>query len=151
MKIKEAIKQGVRRVYSPIWAEKNAYMRLPKMIDGKYGPWIQFFSDETQELLGFPTPQDILISMLVHGENSDCEPYLGPISPFDEESIMEWQPIETAPKDGTPILIYDSSELDDPIYVVRYSLDEWREACGECYYTWNPTHWMPLPNKPKKI
>lgn len=61
---------------------------------------------------------------------------------------MDWQPIETAPKDGTELLVH-------PFDVVR-----WRAEHGGFWYAdrvseidgdWleeDPTHWMPLPNPP---
>ena len=68
---------------------------------------------------------------------------------------MDWQPIETAPKDGTHILAYQhTNDPDDEhvIYVVLYRkvLGEWEwiEARGEEYACFEPTHWMPLPNPP---
>ena len=82
---------------------------------------------------------------------------------------MEWQPIETAPKDGTKILV---CLKDDP----RRPLDEdqWRDRITTAYfnrefpgdpgdwflavpsYAWAhddkcvPTDWMPLPDHPKE-
>lgn len=91
------------------------------------------------------------------------------------QAAQDWQPIETAPKDGTPILIYqpdyedggelawqrhtqhnnydgedeatDTTSFDDQRYAIGY----WRPWGG-----WgnrnsshvNPTHWMPLPVLP---
>src|ERR1700688_3508091 len=78
--------------------------------------------------------------------------------------MSDWSPIETAPKDGTPILCYDPFKpKDERIYVVifvkgcDYHIDgchivrkcAWQEASGEGYFTWNPTHWMPLPPEVK--
>lgn len=62
---------------------------------------------------------------------------------------MEWQPIETAPKDGTEILLYRRG----------VSQGKWRVGMlnGQCawggdgwfYPRWDqPTHWMPLPEAP---
>jgi hypothetical protein len=44
-------------------------------------------------------------------------------------------------------------------FVKYYSNDEkikelsdesyYREASGKCYFSWNTTHWMPLPAPPK--
>ncbi len=67
---------------------------------------------------------------------------------------MEWQPIETAPKDGTKILlgrfVNDGSEHDG-----RVMVDWWRthhdSYTGFGHFNphyWPPTHWMPLPAKP---
>jgi hypothetical protein len=65
---------------------------------------------------------------------------------------MTWQPIETAPKDGTHILAWRNN---NPPTVVHWFDDP--EAPG--FYTsvneiapnypFNPTHWMPLPEPPK--
>ncbi len=66
---------------------------------------------------------------------------------------MNWQPIETAPKDGTDILVYND---DGHVYEARYDYDKWRFAtadqhgCGCCAgYDDAPTHWMPIPDKPE--
>lgn len=78
---------------------------------------------------------------------------------------MEWQPIETAPRDGTAILIYmpEASRLK-----VREACwaTPWEGAPDEqCYwmtphgpagrgYTILPmsvTHWMPLPEPPSNV
>jgi len=69
--------------------------------------------------------------------------------------MTEWQPIDTAPKDGTAILIWPAKSSfygDDTIsYIVRWQDWKgcWIEASGEEYDTFYPTHWMPLPAPPK--
>ena len=71
--------------------------------------------------------------------------------------MTKWQLIETAPKDGTKILIYEDLGWEKLIYVVRWvdawvnpSIGAWLEADGEGHATYDPTHWMPLPEPPKE-
>ena len=59
---------------------------------------------------------------------------------------MEWQPIETAPRDGQAILAWDENETWEIAYRQR---GKWRY--GPKGYSFNPTHWMPLPDPPKTL
>lgn len=84
--------------------------------------------------------------------------------------MTEWQPIETAPKDGTWILLTGGNieewDVDEevtnnpPIVTARFYRIEW---WGSDLFDWyiapydsgllhisyeNPTHWMPLPALP---
>lgn len=69
-------------------------------------------------------------------------------------SMIDWQPIETAPKDGTFILIYFPT--DHTINIVQWSEKEkhmgkgtWKIRDSDSYYYhWRPTHWMLLPLSP---
>lgn len=65
---------------------------------------------------------------------------------------MTWQPIETAPKDGTQVLLWR-----DETIVGRWQIDDRRPywTGGDIYWRgvrWcrdhNPTHWQPLPEPP---
>lgn len=75
---------------------------------------------------------------------------------------MEWQPIETAPKDGTRVLLFRPSQYPSAT-VVAGNFDSDRYASKpRPYWThdleilWSrtearkcqPTHWMPLPKPP---
>jgi hypothetical protein len=71
----------------------------------------------------------------------------------------QWQPIETAPKDGTTIIIFDSYSDDKGIdgYGVctarwDYSLKWWimHQRYSNVISLINPTHWMPLPEPPQE-
>lgn len=60
-----------------------------------------------------------------------------------------WQPIETAPKDGTPVLVWTSD-------VGKEGLTEFASVCsyhpdaGFCTHElMAATHWMPLPDPPE--
>ena len=55
-----------------------------------------------------------------------------------------WQPIETAPKDGTEILGWPVEGGDNNIAIVYYFFRGW--CSGD--YGADPTHWMPLPKPP---
>jgi hypothetical protein len=59
---------------------------------------------------------------------------------------MEWQPIETAPKDGTRILVWCE---DEGIVAVEWTIFGW-EPQPTNYYTENvcPLWWQPLPEPP---
>ena len=75
---------------------------------------------------------------------------------------MEWQPIETAPKDGTNILGYNGEDVTEMIW------DDWPDDSGhmgwcrsqfisggmldEAHFRVEPepTHWMPMPEPPKE-
>lgn len=75
---------------------------------------------------------------------------------------MDWQPIETAPKDGTAILTVVAgfepsvSQWVDRKVKARWCIDPetFMEQAHFEEYFWNtryePTHWMPLPAPPKE-
>jgi len=63
---------------------------------------------------------------------------------------MKWQPIETAPKDGTGFLV-NTDYVVDGVSMVRFS--EGRMVSVFDGKPWlehidPPTHWMPLPEPP---
>ena len=64
---------------------------------------------------------------------------------------MEWQPIETAPKDESEVLLWD-----DGVELGRWyenphpwNSGNWWIQGGQVTAT-NPTHWMPLPTAPTR-
>ncbi len=84
--------------------------------------------------------------------------------------MTDWQPIETAPTDGTPILVTGGypdvasdyriwsddedeyvSSFPSPVIVVWRQHEEWRYCSYDSgiYGEWHePTHWQPLPEPP---
>jgi hypothetical protein len=61
-----------------------------------------------------------------------------------------WQPIETAPRNGSWVLVWWPSVTD--VAFVGYMVNgEWRAATdGSRWPSLSaPTHWMPLPEGPK--
>ena len=68
---------------------------------------------------------------------------------------MTWQPIETAPKDGMPVLMYHPGwEEGERIIVLAWAklCEAWMEPTDTESRYFNPgTHWMPLPDPPAEI
>lgn len=78
--------------------------------------------------------------------------------------LRMWQPIETAPKDGTEVLLWCSKFAGEVSGVVEkpgavlgrffsgmsdYGGVNWWDTGGDYYATWAwPTHWQPLPEPP---
>ena len=75
-----------------------------------------------------------------------------------------WQPIETAPKDGTKVLVCQATDADgEPIRGESWGVfvqvaawwggdDEWIVYCSlikDPSVHVEPTHWMPLPEPPQ--
>ena len=72
----------------------------------------------------------------------------------------QWQPIETAPKD-TPVLIWAEGEQmitaqyctyranNNTIYRAEWQLLDSGRYAEDHDMSYDPTHWMPLPEPPK--
>ncbi len=64
----------------------------------------------------------------------------------------QWQPIETAPKDGTVIFGFwksDTAELHNKYSMSRWFDSAWFDPDGISEYS-TPSSWMPLPQPPKE-
>jgi hypothetical protein len=63
-----------------------------------------------------------------------------------------WQPIETAPKDGTTILVCGHACEGYYVADVKWVFGEWClfDPCDDThsYPSYDHTHWMPLPAPP---
>lgn len=61
-----------------------------------------------------------------------------------------WQPIETAPKDGTEILLFELTFNGAPyMFTAKWDSEDADWKCIEFEaYDHNPTYWMPLPEPP---
>lgn len=76
--------------------------------------------------------------------------------------LTQWQPIDTAPKEGKPILLAEIDDDGDFKYICPGYWDEKLDAFGKKTGVWgwkcincNPwfpdfTHWMPLPKPPAR-
>lgn len=68
-----------------------------------------------------------------------------PKKPKKEKVMSEWQPIETAPKDGSRLLLATpTGKLADGMWSTQYKVWDWPYVITE------PTHWMPAPPIPQK-
>lgn len=73
----------------------------------------------------------------------------------------DWRPIETAPRDGTAIILYRPTHNE--VATGRYDRNQhartprpyWEDMRPYLGVTWMrdnvPTHWMPLPNPPADL
>lgn len=74
-----------------------------------------------------------------------------------QEAPMWWQPIETAPKDGTIVLVNDTTESCTPWVAASYlNGDEWDGWVYDDAISQDanplgpqPTHWIQLPEIPQ--
>jgi alpha-galactosidase/6-phospho-beta-glucosidase family protein len=73
--------------------------------------------------------------------------------------MMEWQPISTAPKDGTRIDLWGINHLhyakpgQRRVNVGWGTVRDWMGNERDDWQTWRsedfePTHWMPIPKPP---
>jgi len=61
--------------------------------------------------------------------------------------MSDWQPIETAPKDGTEIIVGESGTAD--VELCRWYDGEWVDRTYDPFA--DVTHWMPLPKPPQRL
>lgn len=83
------------------------------------------------------------VSAAVVDDLAACEAELA-----NEHKKNQWKPIETAPKDGTKILVWCPSAhgLDE-----LYAVCAYHEDAGFCVCELRePTHWQPLPQPPER-
>lgn len=69
--------------------------------------------------------------------------------------MSEWQPIETAPLNGTSVLLWQNGRWITGRWrgehygeVLRWDMGNWQSSDGIDLLYQPPTHWMPLPPPP---
>lgn len=61
--------------------------------------------------------------------------------------MSDWQPIETAPRDGTLVWLYEPHDMGGFMFAGGVCLEgEWINNLD--FNPQMPTHWMPLPAPP---
>ena len=63
-------------------------------------------------------------------------------------AAAQWLPIESAPRDGTPVLVYHNRMVIEAWYSAKWGKFVQSETGGTNGI--NPAHWMPLPAPPAK-
>lgn len=69
--------------------------------------------------------------------------------------MQEWQPIETAPKDGRDILVHVKAPSANLVYIAHWGSEDWVShygtGGGSCLNGWkSPAYWAPY-TPPKEI
>jgi len=88
-----------------------------------------------------------------HFVTHDSAPLHARIAELEAQVADKWQPIETAPKDGTEVLLYNETGT----HQAWFEDGEWRVfrhhgSGGQILFWLNPrpTHWMQLPQSPNQ-
>lgn len=129
---------------------------------------------KTNPLFSEPDFTAMVESLTAGGHPMTVKPYARPMTlrecaDAEERPASPWQPIDTAPKDGTKILIWDGkgqfAAWWDPTFEDDAAKNEacdwekshyigaWTDGCVLSFgyeetYSYEPTHWMPLPPPP---
>lgn len=105
-----------------------------------------------------PSCSDVIAVYGEPYESEACLPPLYTVSRKDFETLIRaatkpapldvewWQPIETAPRDGTQILVYTALGFMETVQWDLY-YQKFVDGHTEFEVEWL-THWMPLPNPP---
>ena len=60
--------------------------------------------------------------------------------------MTAWMPIDSAPKDGTEVLVWDGAIRG--VLIAEHAHGAWIVCDGEGWERISPTHWQPLPPPP---
>jgi hypothetical protein len=115
---------------------------------------------------GLKASQDARTSSVAAGRLPSAQPnakdgLVDPVVPTPEPpgatlspgAASQWQPIDTAPMDGTEFLGYRRGQMATAYRVPRDDCEMWsfgdQSAAHEYWPDMRPTHWMPLPEPPQ--
>jgi hypothetical protein len=94
---------------------------------------------------------DEMVRAAMIAENAECNPgERGPTShsmraALEAALAAMWQPIETAPKDGTPINIFVPENRPERRVLTAYWSDAGWVICSGSIVLGKPTYWAPAP------
>lgn len=66
-------------------------------------------------------------------------------------TVAEWQPIETAPKDGKILAMKNGEVFVSWLVDYHHTGPRWTYHALDGLWPWLPTHWMPLPEPPRAL
>lgn len=81
MTIREALKNRIPRIRWYRWTNGNAYLRLPLLPNGKFGPWAELYDDEIQKAIGIRPGSQRIPMVGAHMHDAQYEAYTGLVSP----------------------------------------------------------------------
>lgn len=106
----------------------------------------------------------IVFGQVDHGHGYEHAEFASAIQAVPRSRMSEWQPIKTAPRDGTRIILYQAGEGVDFAVWEDTSYETWERISetqkelvsiteghweSSILSMWAPTHWMPRPKPPK--
>lgn len=80
---------------------------------------------------------------------ANAEHALSHLTALEQMGEQQWQPIETAPRDGTEILAVESGSISCVRYIQNVGWRDYSDIGAAGIDPLEPTHWMPLPCAPK--
>jgi hypothetical protein len=98
-------------------------------------------------------PEDVIANAIWYQDSQEVNAHRATAALRTAGLVIEqgWQPIETAPRDGTPVLI--GCGLTQSQRWAVWSGGMWRDgqesAGGRVSGVPSPTHWRPLPTPPE--
>ena len=102
-------------------------------------------------------PEDVIAKAIWHQDSQEVNAHRATAALRTAGFVIEqdWQPIETAPTDGTAVLCWPfnysslfEGKAEPEIVIGFFSEDDW--WCESTVAkTFDPTHWRPLPTPPE--